>query len=360
MNSLDPTLALACGAVLGVATAQIGGPVSLNWRSRFGAIHERLRELPRAAPPVRERIAGAALMMALAAGGTLTAYAAEPSAPERLASQAAGVVGSGDQLSLRLRTPQGERTLQIGETFEDGWALQALTPAKATLVKDGGSREVGLNPTGAVAAAAQVGPPSLVTMAGMPDAATIQAAVDRALSLDPQAVERARGTYQSLSVDEAKRMIAYRSLMIPTLDRNRTAGGTSMISSAEQIAALGESGYADYWALQARLAGGSRNQVLADLAARPVTGPTSYYVPQGGDAAQVRSALGIDARGLWEPAFPDAQGGQTYSLVAGTAEQYAARIPAPDPRPKGPIFQNPIPPAELARLRASAPSPPTP
>ncbi|MDB5441441.1 MAG: hypothetical protein JWM33_3868 [Caulobacteraceae bacterium] len=118
------------------------------------------------------RLCGLALAAALMAAGA----AFGQGAPEQLAAQAAGVVGSGDQLSLRLRTPEGERVLKIGETYAEGWTLQALSPSKATLAKDGAVREVGLNPTGAVASGGAAAPASRVTVVGAEVAQQLTAA----------------------------------------------------------------------------------------------------------------------------------------------------------------------------------------
>ena len=59
----------------------------------------------------------------------------------------------------------GRRALRIGDAFQDGWSLSALTPSTATLTKAGESRVVGLNPTGAVTTP-DVKRPSLVQVAG--------------------------------------------------------------------------------------------------------------------------------------------------------------------------------------------------
>lgn len=85
---------------------------------------------------------GAALSLVMGLGG----HAAEPSAPDRLPAEVQGVVGSGDQLRLRLNDAAGVRTLRPGEAYRDGWMLKAVTASTATLAKDGQERVVGLNP----------------------------------------------------------------------------------------------------------------------------------------------------------------------------------------------------------------------
>ncbi|MDB5438657.1 MAG: hypothetical protein JWM33_1084 [Caulobacteraceae bacterium] len=155
----------AVGALAaGSAAAQICGPLASDWKAKKGTLQSRLLGLCVELPGPGRRAIGAFMLVATLSGGALAAYAAEPGAPERLATQAAGVVGSGDQLSLKLKTPQGERTLKVGEAYADGWTLRALTPTKATLDKDGTTREIGLNPTGALASTAPPDAPVSVSV----------------------------------------------------------------------------------------------------------------------------------------------------------------------------------------------------
>ncbi|MDB5439932.1 MAG: hypothetical protein JWM33_2359 [Caulobacteraceae bacterium] len=107
-------------------------------------------------PNLPLRLAGALL------AGLLLTAAAEPAAPDRLPGEAVGVVGSGDQLALRLMQDRQERTLKLGDEYRDGWRLEALTPTSATLAREGQRREVGLNPTGQLAGSAPATPPSQV------------------------------------------------------------------------------------------------------------------------------------------------------------------------------------------------------
>jgi hypothetical protein len=86
-------------------------------------------------------------------------------------------------MSLRLRsvgeTP--ERSLKIGDEFEDGWKLTGLTSSAATLTRDGVSRTVGLNPTGALGAAEPAAGGSTVTVVtGEPSQARAEDPVFRA------------------------------------------------------------------------------------------------------------------------------------------------------------------------------------
>lgn len=254
---------------------------------------------------------------------TGAAYAAEPGAPEQLAAQAAGVVGSGDQLSLRLKTAQGDLTLKLGEVYEDGWRLVGLTPTQATLVKDGTTREIGLNPTGQLASATPPPPPSRVTLLGLPDDATIQAFVDRAPDEARMTVEWAMKL--GLDQDEALRVFAYRGLIDDEFDRRAAAGGAMTLTPADQRALLGQTAYEDGLALELRTNNALVAPDVADLAARPVSGPTRYYVPAGVSSREVATAQGVDRRGAWTMSSPDAQGGITFTLIAGTAEAFAAK-----------------------------------
>jgi len=91
------------------------------------------------------------------------------------------VVGSGDQLALQIRSQDtaGRRTIQRGEEYKDGWILKGLSPVTATLAKDDQVREIGLNPTGAVAPASPEGPLSTVTITlSAAEQARLQAAID--------------------------------------------------------------------------------------------------------------------------------------------------------------------------------------
>ncbi|MDB5438776.1 MAG: hypothetical protein JWM33_1203, partial [Caulobacteraceae bacterium] len=76
------------------------------------------------------------------------ASAANDPGPTSLPGEVVGVIGSGDRLSLRIKAGQEVRTLNIGDVFEDGWALTGLTDATATLSRNGQSQTVGLNPSG--------------------------------------------------------------------------------------------------------------------------------------------------------------------------------------------------------------------
>jgi hypothetical protein len=146
-------LALAGGAAL----ARLSGPLACRWPARGRAMLARLRAVKLYRRPGRGRTAlGAVLLAALLGAGALAAYAAEPSAPQQLARAVTGVVRSGDQLSLSLKEARAApRTLKVGDQYNDGWKLAAITPTSAVLTKDGASAQVDLSP--ALAAPAPVG-----------------------------------------------------------------------------------------------------------------------------------------------------------------------------------------------------------
>ncbi|MDB5439530.1 MAG: MecR antirepressor / ankyrin repeat family protein, partial [Caulobacteraceae bacterium] len=224
-------------------------PFACQWPGKADhPFKERLTMLSSKSPSaLRRRLAGGALTLLLT-GGVYVAYAAEPGAPERLAAQAAGVVGSGDQLSLKIREPQGERTVKVGETYADGWTLQALTPTKATLAKDGATREVGLNPTGALARAQTDEPPSSVkTLARIDLDKRAEEAKARQPAFD-QLVKDQLGPWDGktprmgLSLAETQRYVDYQTrgalFQVPFTDRQGPQGPNGFLS-AGQVEALG-------------------------------------------------------------------------------------------------------------------------
>lgn len=331
---LDMTLTLlagAAGVALGAAAAQIGGAISLNWEGRAGDLRQRLNNLPRNAPPASRRMAGVLVLATLLAGGGLVTYAAEPSAPERLAANASGVVGSGNQLTLKVREAGVDRSLKVGDVYAEGWTLKALTPSTVTIARDGATMLVGLNPSGQVLGPAPAGAPSTISVVGLPDEATIQAAIAR---LGPMAEQgMAQATRLGLSADQARRFLVYR-LKIQDETMRKAAAGEAMRpgppNEAELRALLGEGGFADYSAITAIGNPGAAAQAAADLAARPISGASSYYVPAGADQVQVALAQGIDLRGVWSISTPDALGGVTLTRNAAPIQGPAAGA-APTP-----------------------------
>lgn len=146
----------------------------------------------------------AALMLTAALLAPLTAQAAGALAgPDALPGQATGVVGSGDQMTLRLK-PIGDapaRVLKIGDEFEDGWKLTALTASAATLSKAGASRTVGLNPAGSLGAAALAAGASTVTVVTGPRTNAAQA--DQSVQTATATLQQARAALAAATPDTA-------------------------------------------------------------------------------------------------------------------------------------------------------------
>lgn len=105
-------------------------------------------------------------LLALASPAGAWAAQARVDALAALPGQVVGVSGSGDQLSLRLKSGNQERVLKIGDIYADGWILIRLSPTLATLTRLGAIRQVGLNPTGALPQAAISEAPSQVQTIG--------------------------------------------------------------------------------------------------------------------------------------------------------------------------------------------------
>lgn len=84
--------------------------------------------------------------------GLNAAHAQTPSILDQLPQELVGVIGSGDQLSLEVRSSSdpAPRIINIGGEYKAGWKLTALTQSQATLIKNGEVRQVGLNLNGAV------------------------------------------------------------------------------------------------------------------------------------------------------------------------------------------------------------------
>ncbi|MDB5439064.1 MAG: hypothetical protein JWM33_1491 [Caulobacteraceae bacterium] len=299
-------------------TAEPENEVEIMTRTRLS--------LSRSERPVKRRhrrtparaAAGAVVLVAVLTGGALTAFAAAPSAPERLPSEVQGVVGSGDKLSLRLKDSAGGRTIAVGEAYGDGWTLTGLTPTQATLAKDGATREVGLNPTGALASAAPAAPPSLVEV-------TLNAEEQAALAaLTGGAPVRPR---DGLTLSQTERYMLQSQKVIrrqALIQQGVAAGGPlwsddlSRPSHAVVVAALGEADAAEYEAMVDRLIANAPETAAqrASLAAQPLTGPSSVTVPRGVAQQAAMDAAGADPRGFWLPGPPDAEGQRTFSRVS--------------------------------------------
>ncbi|MDB5438327.1 MAG: hypothetical protein JWM33_754 [Caulobacteraceae bacterium] len=206
----------------------------------------------------------AAIALSLAFAARAGAASAPAQGPDALPGLVVGVVGSGDQLSLQIKADEsGRRALRIGDAFQDGWSLSALTPSTATLTKAGESRVVGLNPTGAVATH-DVKRPSLVQVAGSelpPEVIEVLALTDEeVIARTPTASQRLAAQYRGLTAEESRRytlMSLRYGLFAPSLNARmqaqmaaaRAAGinaQPAIQSERFMLPAFGQD-YADLW-----------------------------------------------------------------------------------------------------------------
>ncbi|MDB5440880.1 MAG: hypothetical protein JWM33_3307 [Caulobacteraceae bacterium] len=327
------TLLTSLGAVVGGGTAQLCGPLSCGWPANGDELMLRMKSIGRSRPGFARAVLGGSLIATLVGAGTLTAYAAAPAAPApapaqalpadlmRLAREAAGVVGSGDRLSLQIKPADVPtvRTLNIGEEYADGWRLQAVTPTVATLVKAGQIQRVGLNPNGVVA--------SLVTFTPLSSVEVDLSAQERAELAALIASGRWDGQIlPSLSEAETQRHVLLET-RIEALGRATLSGPmakvvgtpspTARVYPSEIMmrqvfgnAAIDQRAAEDDRIREARL-----DVQRADIAARPISGPSSYYVAAGEKPADVMAQASVDPRGVWLASLADASGGVTYHRV---------------------------------------------
>ncbi|MDB5437911.1 MAG: hypothetical protein JWM33_338 [Caulobacteraceae bacterium] len=110
--------------------------------------------------------------LAFAAGlGLISPFCVHAQAPAdpvgAVKDQAAGVTGSGGSMVLHVRGADGtDRILALGQVYEEGWTLTALSASAASFTRQGVTRQVGLNPTGAVATNAPPAATSVVIIPG--------------------------------------------------------------------------------------------------------------------------------------------------------------------------------------------------
>lgn len=192
-------------------------------------------------------------------------------APDMLPKEVIGVVGSGDQLALKIVKDQQVLTLRPGQEYRDGWILDTLDPATATLSRNGQKRTVGLNPDGALGSVSAA--PSEVAVVGD--------------SLD------ARRSAQQADID------AFR--------RANGLTGTAGFKLSDLQAFLGPERWQAFLANDARIAQLSKEKQRADALAQgdmnlvryydhqPVAGPDQIKVAPGQSQDDAARAVGLDS-----------------------------------------------------------------
>ncbi|MDB5440520.1 MAG: hypothetical protein JWM33_2947 [Caulobacteraceae bacterium] len=267
------------------------------------------------------RLLGASSLAALALG-ILPARAAAPAGTlETLARDVVGVIGSGDQLSLRIKPADGPaRTLKVGDLYQEGWVLKALSPTMATMTKDGQLHLVGLNPTGELAGASADAPGSLVLVQGAGGLTGQQV-----LAIQGEIAAGRWNGQPAWGMDQARtaRLIAYDvqrdSILAAWYAQNWQVGKMAMsIPNRPTEPEIFGVNNEDYQALnQARVAYRNAN-VQAEMT-QPLTGPSEVTVLAGQIPIQVLTAAGGDPRGTWALSPSNADGSRTLSRGAGAS-----------------------------------------
>ncbi|MDB5440882.1 MAG: hypothetical protein JWM33_3309 [Caulobacteraceae bacterium] len=311
-----PILA-AVGIVIGGAAAQLSAPLSCRWPSSGDELMLRMKALGRPETGKGRMLLGGALIAALIGGGTLSAYAAAPSAPQvalpadlsSLPGQVIGVVGSGDQLSLQIRASdrQGPRTVRPGDEYQNGWTLRAVTPTLAILSRAGETHQVGLNPAGTLAAPAAAAPSSVTVQLSAQDKADLEAMI-AAGNWDGKAMP---GLTLAESQSHVLMVSRIEALSPPSLPGSRRL--LTMVQDAPMRARFGDAAVDQFRVESQRMIQATTDMAWADLAARPLTGPSTYYIPPGVSESAAMAQAGVDPRGDWGFGVRDANGGTTYT-----------------------------------------------
>ncbi|MDB5440522.1 MAG: hypothetical protein JWM33_2949 [Caulobacteraceae bacterium] len=250
-----------------------------------------------------------ALIMAV--GLLLAAAAPAPSGPDALPAQVAGVIGSGDQLSLQLRATADApaRIVHLGEAAIDGWALTGLTDTVATLAKDGQTRAIGLNPTGALASKAPAAPPSQVTIAGE-DARLLAQAIARGVwdgqTLQPGLTLEETQRYWTLN----ERFSEKYKVFATDLEARATKAGIELsgaILRNDTLSVLGPQYAPEFAALSNKMADERDQQSAAALARY---GPVTVHVASPSESA---AATAPYDQAMWTQTNRAADG--SYDLV---------------------------------------------
>lgn len=206
------------------------------------------------------RFALPCILPALVVLAPVFAYA---SVPDDLAKDVAGVVGSGDQLQLKLKAGEATRILEVGGEYAEGWRLMSLTPSEVILVKDGTIQKIGLNPTGAIAQAKGDEPPTTVKTVGGNGQVTVEQIAARQPAFNKLLAEQlgpwdGKTPRMGLTLAETQRYVEYQTRGAIYPDRFSQApgpgpkGANGFLSVTQVIEGLG-SGADDYLALNQKM-----------------------------------------------------------------------------------------------------------
>ncbi|MDB5440523.1 MAG: hypothetical protein JWM33_2950 [Caulobacteraceae bacterium] len=183
------------------------------------------------------------------------ALAADDPGPSSLPGRVIGVVGSGDKLSLRIKTDEAPRTLDIGDVYQDGWRLTALTNTTATLTKDDRSEAVGLNLEGSLGPQKSADSASTVNTVGT--GAITVAKLQLGLEAFTQLIAAQVGPWDGktpkmgLSLAETQRYVDYQKRGAQYPDQSMAPPPNGFLSVG-QVTSLGED-VDDYLALNQKL-----------------------------------------------------------------------------------------------------------
>ncbi|MDB5438496.1 MAG: hypothetical protein JWM33_923 [Caulobacteraceae bacterium] len=271
--------------------------------------------MPLSIPSGARVLSLAGVATATLSGGAMAAVAPGPVA---LPAEVIGVVGSGDKLSLRIKAGDETRLLNIGDIYQDGWALTALTNTTATLTRNGQSQTVGLNPAGLVAQARADGPATTVRVVGATDLVELQARQVALRQLLKEQLGAWDGTTPrlGLTLEETQRYVAYRARGVQAEARQDQLGRSGFLTT-NQVSSLGDDRM-DYLVL---------NQKLL-LALRDGSGLPS--IPWGFSTARAGPSADPPTRPLLSPTSPVVDSLQASQDLQTAGLTAAITVPAED------------------------------
>lgn len=192
-------------------------------------------------------------ILAFAVLSPVLAKAADgPAFANSLPSQVVGVVGSGDQIGLLLRSGSAVRTLKLGDVVQDGWVLTHLNPSSAILSLNGQQVEIGLNPQGEITNTSADLQATQITVVGSAEAEILRRLLDtgkwdgKAMpGLDLQETQRSLIYSDRLNQATAGWVAQYGPAFSPTLEMIRAAvGGPEAWADASSLAQRHQAAYA--------------------------------------------------------------------------------------------------------------------